>query len=263
MELKDGRSAVSRNRPERAYIPTWVRYEPRKGDFIMTNQIALTASMRSNLLSLKNTQSLMDKTQDHLSTGYKVNSAMDNPSSYFTAQALNSRANDLSTLLDSIGQAISTLEVADQGITTLQEFVEQAKSVANSARDTSNVSANVASNVRFDMDTLRSELVTNQVNGLTAGTSAMTIRTGDATAMTGTTNVNEDTTLTDAGIVPASTGSISVDGTEYTLDFSGTTEQMVTGYASGEVFKIVSITNSAGGAITVEDKNGVSVIPFS
>ena len=123
----------------------------------MTNKIALTASMRSNLLSLKNTQSLLDKTQDRLSTGYKVNSAMDNPSSYFTAQALNSRADDLSTLLDSIGQAISTLETADQGITTLQEFVEQAKSVANSARDTSNVSASVSSNIKFDLDALRSE----------------------------------------------------------------------------------------------------------
>ena len=128
----------------------------------MTNKIALTASMRSNLLSLKNTQSLMDKTQDHLSSGYKVNSAMDNPSSYFTAQALNSRANDLSTLLDSIGQAISTLEVADQGITTLQEFVEQAKSVANSARDTSNVSASVASSIKFDNDALTSQLVAGQ-----------------------------------------------------------------------------------------------------
>ena len=46
-----------------------------------TDRIALTSSMRSNLLSLKNTQDLMDKTQDRLSTGYTVNSAMYNPSS--------------------------------------------------------------------------------------------------------------------------------------------------------------------------------------
>ena len=58
----------------------------------MSDKIALTSSMRSNLLSLKNTQTLLDRTQDRLSTGYKVNSAMDNPSSYFTAQSLNSRA---------------------------------------------------------------------------------------------------------------------------------------------------------------------------
>ena len=45
----------------------------------MSNKVALTASMRSNLLSLKGTQKLFDSTQDKLSTGYKVNSAMDNP----------------------------------------------------------------------------------------------------------------------------------------------------------------------------------------
>ena len=61
----------------------------------MSDKIALTSSMRSNLLSLKNTQKLMDTTQDRLSSGYRVNSAMDNPSSYFTAQALNSRASAL------------------------------------------------------------------------------------------------------------------------------------------------------------------------
>ena len=124
-----------------------------------TNKIALTASMRSNLLSLKNTQKLFDSTQDKLSTGYKVNSAMDNPSSYFTAQSLNARADDLSTLLDSIGQAISTLQTADEGITSLQDFVSQAKSIANSARDTANVSAKVTSSIKFDVDNLKSQKV--------------------------------------------------------------------------------------------------------
>ena len=54
-------------------------------------EITLTASMRSNLLSLKNTTDLMSTTQNRLSTGLKVNSAIDNPSSYYTAQSLNNR----------------------------------------------------------------------------------------------------------------------------------------------------------------------------
>ena len=194
------------------------------------NKIALTASMRSNLLSLQNTQKLMNKTQDHLSSGYKVNSAMDNPSSYFTAQALNSRANDLSTLLDSIGQAISTLEVADQGITSLQDFVEQAKAVANSARDTANVQANVSSKVKFDADALRADKVADQVSGLRPGSSDMTIRLGDATKMNGTTNVNEETSLESLGIATSNDahdiGTISVGDKSYTIDASGTTKQM-------------------------------------
>lgn len=100
--------------------------------------ISLTASMRSNLLSLQNTQSLMDVTQERLSTGKKVNSALDNPSSFYTAQSLTNRANDLSALLDSMGQGIQTIKAANEGIESITEFVQQAKSVANQARDEAN-----------------------------------------------------------------------------------------------------------------------------
>ena len=99
------------------------------------SDISLTASMRSNLLSLQNTQSLMDITQERLSTGKKVNSALDNPSSYYTAQSLTNRASDLSSLLDSMGQGISTIKAADEAITSITEFVDQAKAIANQARD--------------------------------------------------------------------------------------------------------------------------------
>ena len=91
--------------------------------------------MRSNLLSLQQTQSLMDTTQERLSTGKKVNSAIDNPSSYYAAQSLTNRASDLSALLDSMGQAIQTIKAADEGISTIPEFASQAKAIANSARD--------------------------------------------------------------------------------------------------------------------------------
>ena len=97
--------------------------------------ISLTASMRTNLLSLQNTQSLMDTTQERLSTGLKVNSAIDNAASYYTAQSLNNRANDLNALLDSMGQGIQTIQAANEGIEAITDFVEQAKAIANSARD--------------------------------------------------------------------------------------------------------------------------------
>lgn len=101
--------------------------------------ISLTASMRSNLLSLQQTQSLMDTTQERLSTGKKVNSAIDNPSSYYTAQSLTNRASDLSSLLDSMGQAVQTIQAANEGIEAITEFASQAKAIANSANDTSDV----------------------------------------------------------------------------------------------------------------------------
>lgn len=97
--------------------------------------ISLTASMRSNLLSLQNTQSLMDVTQNRLSTGKKVNSAIDNPSSYYTSQSLTNRASDLSALLDSMGQAIQTIKAANEGIEAITTFAQQAKAIVSSARD--------------------------------------------------------------------------------------------------------------------------------
>ncbi|MBQ9732540.1 MAG: flagellin [Alphaproteobacteria bacterium] len=106
--------------------------------------ISLTDSMRSNLLSLQNTQSLMDLTQERLSTGKKVNSAIDNPSSYYTAQSLSNRASDLSALLDSMGQAIQTIKAADEGIEAITNFAQQAKAVAQSAADSSDATERAA-----------------------------------------------------------------------------------------------------------------------
>ena len=95
--------------------------------------ITLTASMRSNLSSLKTIQSQMDKTQERLSTGKKVNSAIDNASSFYQARALTNRASDLDGLLDSMGQGIQTIQAANEGIEAITSFVEQMKSVAQSA----------------------------------------------------------------------------------------------------------------------------------
>ena len=100
------------------------------------DKISLTASMRSNLLSLQNISGQVDLTQNKLSTGKKVNSAIDNPSSYYTALSLNNRADDLNALLDSMGQAVSTIKAATTALESATEFLEQAKAVANQALET-------------------------------------------------------------------------------------------------------------------------------
>ena len=93
--------------------------------------IVLSASVRQNLLSLQSTASLLATTQNDLSTGNKVNTALDNPTSYFTAAALNGRASDISNLLDGIGNGVQVLQAANTGITSLQSLVASAQSVAN------------------------------------------------------------------------------------------------------------------------------------
>jgi len=89
--------------------------------------------MRSNLLSLQNTVKLLDRTQERLSTGKKVNTAIDNPVSYFAAQSLNSRASVIDSLKDSMGQAVQTVKAADKGITAITAMIEQAKGIAQEA----------------------------------------------------------------------------------------------------------------------------------
>jgi len=97
------------------------------------NDVSLTAGMRSNLLSLQNTVKLLDRTQERLSTGKKVNTAIDNPVSFFAAQSLNSRASIIDSLKDAMGQAVQTITAADKGIKAITAMIEQAKGIAQSA----------------------------------------------------------------------------------------------------------------------------------
>ncbi|WP_150525606.1 flagellin [Roseibium sediminis] len=102
----------------------------------MGRDITLSAAVRQNLLTLQTTADLMSGVQNKLATGLKVNSALDNPNSFFTASGLNSRAKDLSTLLDDMGQSLQTIKAADKGIQTITDLVETAKAKANQALQT-------------------------------------------------------------------------------------------------------------------------------
>jgi flagellin len=93
--------------------------------------IVLSASVRQNLLSLQSTADMLSTTQNRLSTGRKVNTALDNPTNYFTAQGLDNRASDITNLLDGIGNGVQVLQAANTGITSLQKLVDTAKSIAN------------------------------------------------------------------------------------------------------------------------------------
>src|SRR3954466_14906313 len=92
--------------------------------------IVLSASVRQNLLSLQSTADLLSTTQNRLATGKKVNSALDNPTNFFTAQSLDNRASDINNLLDGIGNGTQVLQAANTGITSLQKLVDTAKSIA-------------------------------------------------------------------------------------------------------------------------------------
>src|SRR5471032_2874768 len=93
--------------------------------------IVLSASVRQNLLSLQSTAALLATTQNDLATGKRVNTALDNPTNYFTAQGLDNRASDISNLLDGIGNGVQVLQAANTGICALETLLSSAQSIAN------------------------------------------------------------------------------------------------------------------------------------
>jgi len=105
------------------------------------SDIILSAPVRNNLLSLQNTALLSAKTQERLSTGLKVNSALDDPTAFFTAASLNNRAGDLNRLLDSAGLAVKTLEAADNALGAITKLVESAQATARQALEASSITA--------------------------------------------------------------------------------------------------------------------------
>ena len=188
--------------------------------------IVLSASVRQNLLSLQSTADLLATTQNRLATGKKVNSALDNPTNFFTAQSLNNRASDIGNLLDSIGNGVQVLQAANTGITSLQSLVASAQSIANQV---------LQSPVGYST---KSTITSAAITGATANN---LLGTGGTNAtVTGSSVSNDNTTA--AGIsgstLLSGTGSstsndlVSAITTGDTLTVDGTTFTFVAGTAS-------------------------------
>ena len=95
------------------------------------SQINLSAGVRSNLLSLQGTANMLERTQNRLATGQKVNGPLDDAAAFFTAQGLNGRANDLSSITQGMQNGMKTIEAASKGIdsvtTTMETMIGQVR----------------------------------------------------------------------------------------------------------------------------------------
>jgi flagellin-like hook-associated protein FlgL len=176
------------------------------------SDIVLSAGVRSNLLQLQQTSDLITQTQTRLATGKKVNSALDNAINFFTAQGLDNRANDLSSLLDSMSNAINTIQAANNGITAITKLVQSQQSLASLALQTSDTNVRATLAAQFDALTtqiaqLASDSGFNGVNLLGGNTLTVTLdETGSSsTSVTGvdystvanvTTNLTIDSAVT-------------------------------------------------------------------
>jgi flagellin len=163
------------------------------------NDISLTAGMRSNLLQLQGTTKLIDRTQERLSTGKQVNSALDNPTNFFAAQAHVNRANDFSVRKDGMAEGIQTVKASDAGITSISALVEAAKGLAAAALGTANTTDRSAFAVQFG--TLRDQIDTLASDSGYRGTNLLA-------SQNLTVNFNEDASakLTVTGFSATSSG---------------------------------------------------------
>jgi flagellin-like hook-associated protein FlgL len=111
--------------------------------------IVLSAGVRSNLLQLQQTSDLITQTQTKLATGKRVNSALDNPINFFTAQGLSNRASDLSNLLDSMSTGINTIQAANNGITSITKLVQSGQALVSQAQQTSDTTVRAGLATQF------------------------------------------------------------------------------------------------------------------
>jgi flagellin len=142
----------------------------------MASNITLSAGVRQNLLALQNTADLLGVTQNRLATGKKVNSALDNPTNFFTSSSLSARASDLSGILDAMANGISTLQAANNGLTSITKTVESMQATINQARQDASWKS-----TSYSIDTTTIG---------TAGTKTLQISGG---AVTGTVSINLNT----------------------------------------------------------------------
>src|SRR4051812_9553896 len=187
------------------------------------SDIVLTAGVRANLLQLQQTASTITDTQTKLATGKRVNSALDNPINFFTAQGLSNRASDLSNLLDSMATGINTIQAANNGITSVTKLVQSAQALVSQAQQTSDTTVRASLSTQFDtilgqIDQLASDsgfnginlLDKNHSNDLTVtlnetGTSSVTVSAVDFSSNGLSINNSSNNWSTSADITAAST----------------------------------------------------------
>jgi flagellin len=113
--------------------------------------ITLTGGMRANLVSLQQTNNMMETTQKRLSTGKKVNSALDDPVAYFTSMAHEQRASDLAGRKDQMSESIQMVKAANAGIESIRTLIEAAKSLATAAASSDVTEDVIALNTQYNV----------------------------------------------------------------------------------------------------------------
>ena len=179
------------------------------------SDINLSSAVRTSLTSLQSTSDLLGQTQERLATGNRVNSALDDPTAFFTASALNNRASDLSTLLDTQQQAIRTVEVADQGLSAISDLIDSARAQATAALQSEDPDTRTAAGDAFNA-------ILDQIEGIAEDSSFNGTNLLEGDSLTVVFNEAGDNTLTVAGadFADAALGALALADVTFTDDAS-------------------------------------------
>jgi flagellin len=228
--------------------------------------ITLSAGVRANLTSLQSTAEMMNTVQQRLATGKKVNSAIDNPVNFFTAASLQARAGDLSTLLDSVSNAVQTINAADKGISAITKLVEAAKSTAKQALNASQPTMTYVANIQGGAIADDASVATGTVGSITGASTLASLGIADGEAITisdgtntvthtvgtaATEDVDDVITTLNGG---AATWTVAINGgnLEVTAD-TNTTNLTISGNGADSVFGTTTasaLTNADLGALS-------------
>src|SRR6266702_943325 len=237
--------------------------------------IVLSSSVRQNLLSLQSTADLLATTQNRLSTGKSVNSALDSPTNFFTAQSLDNRASDINNLLDGIANGVQVLQAANTGITSLQKLIASATALSNVLYDGTAGGTTAASGTTTLGATAGSYVAPTAVDaadGSTAlvGTATLIGAAGAATVLGSspadgdTVTVNGKTITFRAGAAPASTAVPSGSGVSGNLVTDGSGNSTVypgsTGTPAATVNDLLAAIDLASGVKTSTITAGAATI---
>jgi flagellin len=212
----------------------------------MASNITLSAGVRQNLLSLQNTAQMMSMTQNRLATGKKVNSALDNPTNFFTSASLQSRAGDLNSLLDSMSNGIKTLEAADNGLKAITRTVESMQSTLRQARQDKSFKTE-----SYALDSIAIGTATPKDISFSGGSVTGTVNIALNTAATPTTPGSAT-----SGTVPANYtgGTLSINGANLTIADDTSAAALKTQIDAANIAGITTSVDS--GQITITNANG-------
>jgi len=164
--------------------------------------ISLSAAMQNNLLSLQNINSQIQTAQTDLATGKSVNSAADNATAYFEAQAGYTQASQLNNLKDAMGQGLQVVNTALQSITSATSLLQQMQGLAQEAEATTDTTTITNLQTQYNqLQTQLSQITQNDANyqgtNLLSGTAGNNLTINfNATGTSNITIAATDTTAT-------------------------------------------------------------------